>query len=251
MDLALEAGVSPRHLSFVETGRSRPSPELLLMLADRLEVPLRERNALLLAAGYAPQFPETGLDSDSMARVHASLRRLLDTHDPYPGVVVDRLWNVVLANDAVGLLLRGLPDGLLEPPINIFRLSLHPAGLASRTLNFSEWAGYLLGQLRRAALFTGDGRLRHLLDEVSQYPNVAATQTSRPPLGSDEPPLLVPIRLDLDGAQLSMFTTMTTFGTPQNVTLSELAVELFFPSDDASDRLIREFGARRVAPEAL
>ena len=133
MDLALEVGVSPRHLSFVETGRSRPSPELLLAVADRLEVPLRERNALLLAAGYAPRYPQTSLDDGSMARVRATLQRLLAAHDPYPGVVIDRAWNVVMVNSAAGLLVRDLPPTLLGPPLNVFRVCLHPDGLAART----------------------------------------------------------------------------------------------------------------------
>ena len=140
MDLAHEVGVSPRHLSFVETGRSRPSPELLLALADRLEVPLRDRNVLLLAAGYAPRYGERSLDDAAMVRARAALQRMLDTHDPYPGVVIDRAWNVVLTNRAAGLLMVGLPPELLGPPVNVFRVCLHPDGLARRTLNFTEWS---------------------------------------------------------------------------------------------------------------
>src|SRR3954471_15048814 len=146
MDLALDVGVSPRHLSFVETGRSKPSPELVLALAQHLDVPLRERNTLLLAAGFAPRFAETPLDAPTMKRVRGALQRVLDAHDPYPGVVLDRHWNVVAANAAALRLPEGLPPELLGPPMNIFRVSLHPDGLGGRTTNFDEWASYLMGE---------------------------------------------------------------------------------------------------------
>ena len=156
MDLAFDVGVSPRHLSFVETGRSKPSPELLLALAAGLEIPLRERNTLLLAAGYAPRYPNTSLADASMVRVRQSLEQLLERHSPYPGIVIDRLWNSVLSNDAANQIVSGLPDALIGPPTNVFRISLHPDGLAARTLNFPEWAAYLLGQLHRLAVVSGD-----------------------------------------------------------------------------------------------
>jgi len=234
MDLALEVGVSPRHLSFVETGRSRPSPELLLAVAEHLDVPLRERNTLLLAAGYAPRYPHTSLDDASMARVRATLQRLLEAHDPYPGVVIDRAWNVMVANSAATLLVRDLPPALLGPPLNVFRVCLHPDGLAARTLNFPEWSAYLRGELHRAVVLTADPSLVSLLDEVEAYPNVVAVEHAD---GDDS--LLVPVRLEIDGRELSMFTTLTTFGTPLDVTLSELAVELFYPADDATDIALR------------
>ena len=238
MDLAYDVGVSPRHLSFVETGRSRPSPELLLMLAERLEVPLRERNVLLLAAGYAPHYGETPLDAAAMGRARAALQRMLDTHDPYPGVVIDRFWNVILTNRAAALLMQGLAPELLGPPVNVFRVCLHPDGLAARTRNFPEWSAYLLGQLDRSAVITGDPGLRELADEVAEYPNVVALDDWRRRAPSDEPALLIPLRLDVDGTELSLFTTLTTFGTPQDITLAELAVELFFPADESSDALL-------------
>lgn len=237
MDLALDVGVSPRHLSFVETGRSRPSPELVLALARHLEVPLREQNTLLLAAGYAPRFHETSLDDDAMARIRASLQRMLDAHDPYPGVVIDRQWNVVLANAAALQLTAGVPDHLLGPELNVFRLSLHPEGLAARTRNFEDWATYLLGQIRRTVRITGDERMAAIEEEVRAYPNVAALPDR--PLVEDEPPLLVPVVLDVGGTDVALFTTLTTFGTPRDVTLDELAVELFFPADDAAEDLLR------------
>jgi transcriptional regulator with XRE-family HTH domain len=236
MDLAHDVGVSPRHLSFVETGRSRPSPEMVLAVARHLEVPLREQNALLLAAGYAPRYAETPLDDAAMARVRASLQRMLDAHDPYPGVVIDRQWDVVLANTSALALVDGVPDHLLGPPLNVFRVCLHPDGLAARTRNLPEWAGYLLHQIDRTVRLTGDRRLAEIAAEVRAYPNVAAL-ADRP--ADDDPPLLVPVVLDLGGTDVAMFTTLTTFGTPRDVTLDELAVELFFPADDAADAHLR------------
>ncbi len=236
MDLANEVGVSPRHLSFVETGRSRPSPELVLAIADRLEVPLRERNALLLAAGYAPRYTHQSLDDLALRHIRASLQRMLDAHDPYPGVVIDRHWNVVLANQAAGALTATLPAELAGPPVNVYRACLHPDGLARHTLNLDEWAQYLLGQLRRAVALTADPELDQLLAEVSRYPNIVGLG---PQPETDDPQLLIPFRVEIAGRAVSMFTTLTSFGTPRDVTLDELAVELFFPADEASERLLR------------
>jgi transcriptional regulator with XRE-family HTH domain len=239
MDLAHEVGVSPRHLSFVETGRSRPSPELVLTLAAHLDVPLRERNTLLLAAGYAPRYQETTLDAPEAARIRASLQRLLDTHDPYPGVVLDRQWNVVLANGAAGALVAVLPASLLGPPLNIFRASLHPEGLAAHTRNFHEWATYLLTQLHRLVVMTADPGLAALEAEVTGYPNVVDLTVSARRSTWEEPPHLIPCELDIGGTALSLFSTLTTFGTPRDVTLDELVVELFFPADDATEAALR------------
>jgi len=243
LDLAYAVGVSPRHLSFVETGRSKPSPELLLALADGLDVPLRERNVLLVAAGYAPRYSETSLDATAMTRARSALQRLLDTHHPYPGVVIDRQWTVVLANDAAGLLTSALPDHLVGPPLNVFRACLHPDGLARATLNFPEWATYLVGQPHRTALLTDDPELNRLADEIGSYPNIQELRNRRREAPFDEPELLVPLRLDVGGDELSLFTTLTTFGTPQDITLSELAVELFFPADEHSDAWLRAANA--------
>ena len=240
MDLALDVGVSPRHLSFVETGRSRPSPEMVLAVARHLEVPLREQNTLLLAAGYAPRYQETSLDDASMTRVRASLQRMLDAHDPYPGVVIDRQWDVVLANTAALGLVAGVADHLLSPRLNVFRVCLHPEGLAARTRNLPEWAAYLLQQIDRTVRLTGDARLRDIAEEVRAYPNIAALGPL--PVEADQP-LLVPVVLDLAGTDVAMFTTLTTFGTPRDVTLDELAVELFFPADDAADAVLRSSDA--------
>lgn len=246
LSLAVDAGVSTRHLSFVETGRSRPSPELLLTLADHLDVPLRERNALLLAAGYAPRYGESSLDDERMATVRASLQRLLDAHHPYPGVVVDGRWDVVAANDAALVLLAGLPDWLTARP-NIYRLSLHPDGLAGVTLNFTDWAAYLVQQLRRSVRSTGDRRVAELLDEVLAYPEVARLQPLLDVADWSDPPLLVPFRLASPVGEVAMFTTLTSFGTPRDVTLDELVVELFYPADATSaERLERLTGGLRA-----
>jgi transcriptional regulator with XRE-family HTH domain len=239
MDLANQVGVSPRHLSFVETGRSRASPELLLTLAEHLEVPLRERNSLLLAGGFAPRYSQASLDAPEMVRVRETLQRLLAGHDPYPGVVIDRYWNVVLANQGAMRLVDGVPSHLLGPPMNVFRVSLHPEGMAARTLNFEEWSNYLVGQLHRSASLSGDSQFEGLIDEVMEYPNVAPRKEWRKAAIADEPQVVVPLRLVAGDGELSLFTTVTVFGTPQDITLSELAVELFYPGDAASESLLR------------
>lgn len=243
MDLANEVGVSTRHLSFVETGRSRPSPELVLALAHHLEVPLREQNTMLLAAGYAPRYSQASLDEPAMDHVRTSIERLLAAHDPYPGVAVDRQWNVVLANGSALRVLGGVDPALLGPPANVYRLSLHPGGLAGFTTNFEEWAPHLLRQLERSALITGDARLADLLVEVGAYPTVQGLELRVPAPGDAEPTVLIPMRLRTPLGEVSMFTTITTFGTPLDVTVEELAIELFFPVDDQSDHLLRDLSA--------
>ena len=239
LDLSLSVGVSARHLSFIETGRSRPSPEMVLALAEGLDVPLRERNTLLLAAGFAPRYRSRPLEDGALTPARDAVQRLLDAHDPYPGIVIDRCWNIVGANAAASALTAGLPTDLLGPPANVYRLSLHPDGLAGRTLNFAEWAGYLLHQLRRTIALTGDPALQALDEEVRGYPGVAtAAKAWNAP--RDGASLLVPFEVDVGGGQrLSMFTTLTTFGTPLDVTLAELAVELFYPADNESADLLR------------
>ncbi|GAC70305.1 helix-turn-helix transcriptional regulator [Gordonia soli] len=240
LDLAYDVGVSPRHLSFVETGKSTPSPALLDALSQRLDIPLRERNSLLLAAGHAPRYSEAPLGDAQLARVQESVQRLLDAHDPYPGVALDRTWDVVLANRAATRLIGLLPEHLAQPPLNLFRASLHPDGLSGYTRNFDEWAIYLVGLLRRMSRVTGDRRLVALEAEVADYATVRALE--RP--GSrgrsravDE--LLIPFELDLGGSILSFFTTLTTFGSPLDITLDEMTVELFYPADDATEHAIR------------
>jgi transcriptional regulator with XRE-family HTH domain len=245
MDLALDVGVSTRHLSFVETGRSRPSPELVLAIAHHLDVPLRERNGLLLAAGYAPRFSQMSLDDPAMDHVRASIQRMLDAHDPYPGAVIDRQWNVAMVNRSGMMLANGLPYHVLGPPMNVYRLCLHPEGLARSTTNFTDWATYLLGQLRRSIMLTGDPTLVALLDEVTNYPNVAQIAPMVGVSRGEDPPILVPFRLATPLGELSLFTTLTTFGTPLDVTIDELAIELFFPADDRSDEMLHTMSLAR------
>lgn len=245
LDLANVAGVSPKHLSFVETGRSRPSPELLLTLARHLDVPLRERNDLLLAAGYAPRFEETELASSTMTPVRDTLALLLDRHDPYPGVVLDRSWNVVMANNAASLLAGLIPAELAGPPINLFRASLHPDGLAAHTRNFDEWAVYLLDQLRRLVNITADPALAELEREVLAYPTVTGAIAERS--GRAEAPpggLVLGCELTVGNRDLSLLTTLTTFGSPLDITLDELMIELFYPTDDATALALAELTGR-------
>ena len=238
MELALDVGISPRHLSFVETGRSRPSADLLMTLAAQLEVPLRERNRMLLSSGYAPRYSQQPLLARDMQPIRAALQRLLELHQPYPGLVLDRQWNVVLANDAALSLTSLLPPALREPSLNIFRASLHPQGLSRVTANFEEWAGYLLSTLQAAVSNSSDAELASLEQEVLSYPNIKALRTGRQPLAPGAA-LLVPCVLDLPAGRLSMFTTLTTFGTPRDITLEELCVELFYPADAETLNLMR------------
>lgn len=255
MDLALSVGVSTRHLSCVETGRARPSPATLLALAEALEVPLRERNRLLVAAGHAPRFHERPIDSPELAAARQALQRLLDAHHPYPGIALDRQWNVVLANGAAQALMGLMPAAVLAPQPNAFRVGLHPQGLAAHTLNFAEWGLYLLRQLARQverAVPPGQARGTHapahplaaLQAEVLAYPNVRAlTGGATLPAADDSEPLLVPCVLQLGGQRVAMFTTLTAFGTPRDVTLDELCVELFYPADADSAALLRAMAA--------
>jgi transcriptional regulator with XRE-family HTH domain len=230
MDVALDAAVSTRHLSFVETGRSKPSRELVLHLAEHLEVPLRERNALLLAAGYAPVYPETPMDADAMGPVRAALDKILAGHEPYPAVVVDRRWNLVTANTAaVRILTDGVDPALLAPPINAMRVSLHPDGLAPRIANFAEYSAHLLVRLQRQATVAADAELAALRDELATYPGVEAEGSSAVDAASL---LFAPLRYRApDGGEWSFFSTLATFGTALDVTVAELMIESFFPAD--------------------
>lgn len=209
------------------------------MLSEHLEVPLRDRNVMLLAAGYAPRYSQSSLEDPSMQVVRDSLQRMLDAHDPYPGVVIDRTWNVVLGNAAAMELLDGVAEHVLQPRINVFRVCLHPDGLAPRTANFGDWSRYLLGQIRRTIRLTGDDELQSLEQELLALMPIADTRASEPTGLEEDPPLLVPFELDLDDGRWSMFTTLTTFGTPLDVTLEELSVELFFPADVETEERMR------------
>ncbi len=236
LDLALEAEVSPRHLSFVETGRSRPSRELVLHLAEHLDVPLRDRNSLLLAAGYAPAYRETSLGSAEMAPVRDAIDKILAGHEPFPGVVVDRRWDLVSANrPAMALLTDGVSRQLLEPPVNTLRVSLHPDGLASRIVNFAEYSAHLVHRLDRAATITADPDLADLVDELRSFPGVV--ERAAPP---DTAALLfVPLVLRFGDDELTFFSTIATFGTALDITAAELAIESFFPADEATAAVLR------------
>jgi len=218
LDLAIDVGVSTRHLSFVETGKSKPSPELVLALAEHLDVPLRERNSMLLAAGYAPRYPQTPLDGEAMATVRTALAGLIRAHDPYPAVVVDRGWDVVMTNTGAQGFLDGVAAHLLETPLNSYRVTLHPDGMAPRIVNFPEWAHDLLATLDRQVAATRDPRLRDLLAEVTGYPNVAALGSSWR-TRSDTPTVVVPLKLRVGDLTQSWFSTNTTIGTPVDITL--------------------------------
>jgi transcriptional regulator with XRE-family HTH domain len=238
LDLALEAGVSTRHLSFVETGRAKPSPEMVLHLAEELEVPLRERNRLLLAAGYAPVYEERSLDEPEMQPVHDAIQLVLDGHDPYPAITVDRGWALVAHNKAAGLMMAGLPEDLLAPPANVLRASLHPDGLAPRIANLGQWKAHLLQRLAREAAVTGDPALRTLHEELAAYP--APEHDGVPGAASD---VVVPLRLRVPDGELRFFSTVTTFGTPVDITVEELSIESFFPADrETADFLRRAVG---------
>jgi transcriptional regulator with XRE-family HTH domain len=231
LDLALEASVSARHLSFVETGRARPSREMVLTLAEHLQVPLREQNALLLAAGFAPAFSEMDLEEQQMSPVRDALSAILEGHEPYPAVIVDREWEIVSSNSAAGLLLEGVSEELVSPPANALRITLHPDGLSPRILNFDEWSAHLLTRLRRQALLSQDPALAELERELLGYPGVEQSTG----LAEPEEMLFVPLRLRLPGgAVLSMFSTVATFGTALDITLEELSIESFFPADEAT-----------------
>ena len=237
LEVGLTAGVSSRHLSFIETGRANASAELLVALADVLDMPLRERNALLLAAGFAPRYSETDLAAPSMAAMHQAITRVLDAHDPYPGVALDRHWTIVIANAAAQRLVGALPLELMAPAPNIFRAGLHPRGMAAFTSNFDEWGRYMLRELQRLADDSLDSTAAALLDEVRGYPNVQALLQKPVPAPAHE--LLVPCVLELHGQRLSLFTTLATFGSPRDVTLAELTVELFYPADAATEAMLR------------
>ncbi len=230
--LASRADVSTRHLSYVETGRSRPTSTMILRLCRHLDVPLREQNRLLLAGGYAPVHPEHRLADPPMAVANAALEAILEAHLPYPALVVDRHWELVAANDAAFALLDGVDPDLLEPPVNVIRLSVHPRGLAPRIVNLQQWRAELVARLRREHQATADPALAALADEVADGTADGGGVEAGPAA------LVVPLQLRVGDAVLSFLSTTTVFGTPREVTLSELAIEAFYPADDATRRAL-------------
>jgi transcriptional regulator with XRE-family HTH domain len=242
LDLALEANISPRHLSFVETGRAQPSRTMILHLCEQLQVPLRERNLLLLAAGFAPIFPERALGDPALAAARAAIGLVVDGHEPYPALAVDRHWHLVSANQAATRLLQGIDPALLAPPVNALRISLHPWGLAPRIRNLAAWRGHLLARLRQQIDLCADPALVALHDELKSYPAPARTA---PDDRAGTAAMVVPLVLASERGDLSLFSTTTVFGTPIDVTLSELAIEAFYAADQATAEALRLLAADR------
>lgn len=240
LDLSVDAEVSTRHLSFVETGRAMPSREMVLRLADRLEVPLRERNRLLIAAGYAPMYAERPLDDPALKAARDAVELVLKGHEPYPALAIDRHWNLVSYNRAVPPLLDGVAAELLQPPLNVLRLSLHPGGLAPRIVNLGQWRAHLLARLRQQVAVSADPTLTALADELRVYPRQA-----EPHADTGEAAVVVPFVLATPAGTLSFISTTTVFGTPVDITLSELALETFFPADAATAGALHRAAAAR------
>ncbi len=241
LDLALRAESSARHISFVENGRSRPSEEMVLRLAEHLEVPVRERNALLLAAGYAPRYPETPLEDPSLEALREGVERLIRGYEPYPALVVDGLYSVVAANRGIAMLLDGVDEELLAPPLNAMRLTLHPKGLAPRIRNLREWRGHLLHQMERQIALQRSPELRALYEEVSAYPlaeGVGGPSRTSEPAGA-VPHFALPLLIEHEGHTLSFVSSISTFNTPLDVTVAELAIETFLPADPATGKFLR------------
>jgi transcriptional regulator with XRE-family HTH domain len=240
LELALEAEVSARHLSFVETGRSQPSRDMVVRLAERLDVPLRETNHLLLAAGYAPAYPDSGTEDSA---VRAALRHVLAGYEPYPALVVDRHWEMLDANAGVALLLEGVAPEQLAPPVNALRLALHPDGVAPKILNLGEWRAHLLSRLKRQVASTHDPQLATLLTELRSYPG-DEVELHAP----DD--IIVPLRIDHDGGELRFMSIVTTFGTPLDAALQDLSVEAFLPADEATSARLSKWRSRSSSRSA-
>ena len=248
LELAGAADISARHVSFLETGRSVPSRAMLLRLAERLDIPLRERNALLLSAGYAPMYSERRLDDPALRQARTAVDLVIAGHSPYPALAVDRHWTMLSHNAAVGLLMGGIDESLMQPPVNVLRLGLHPKGLAPRIANYTQWRTHILMRLRQQIAATADPILMELLAELESYPSTSTGEQEEGATDDvDYGGVVVPFRLRTEHGILSFFSTTTVFGTPLDITLAELAIESFFPADpqttDALNRLARE-GAR-------
>ena len=237
LELALDAGISARHLSFVETGRSKPGRTMLLRVTERLAIPYRERNEILLAAGYAPAFPQRSFEDPALSPVRDALDRILAAHEPYPAIVFDRGWNLVAANTAASAMVEraDVDPALLEPPINVLRLGLHPRGLAPYIANLAHWRTHFLSRLAQQIAITGDSELSALLLEVSEYPSGDGEAAAQREIEATD--VLGPVRMHApDGGEWSFFGMFASFDTPFEVTTSELAVELLFPADQITQR---------------
>lgn len=239
--LATDAGVSARHLSFIETGRSRPSRGMLVRLMERLEIPLRDRNLLLNSAGFAALYPERQLDDPALGAARRAIDLVLCGHEPNPALAVDRGWNLIAMNRATRVLIAGADPALLKPPVNVLRLSLHPDGLAPRIANLGQWRAHVLDRLRREIEQTADARLANLLAELQRYPSRLDQSTHDPPRS---PELIVPLRLQTEHGALTFFSTTMIFGAPSDITLSELAIESFFPADQSTATIMQALNTR-------
>jgi transcriptional regulator with XRE-family HTH domain len=250
LDLACDADISTKHLSFLETGRSKPSRQMLLHLAACLDVPLRDRNVLLRAAGFATMFQERPFNEPALDQVRRNVEIVLAAHDPYPALAVDRHWTLLAANRAVAHLVAGADPTLLRPPVNVLRLSLHPAGLASRIVNLAQWRAHVIARLRRQIDVSGDALLMDLLEELRDYP---FPNTTGPVAHEDESEMIaIPFQLATIDGVLSFFSTTTLFGTPIDITVSELAIEAFLPADSATAEIMRRVAeTRQDAGEAI
>jgi transcriptional regulator with XRE-family HTH domain len=238
LDLACEADISTRHLSFLETGRSLPSRDMLLHLAERLDIPLRERNVLFIAAGYAPVFPERPLGDPALQAARKAVDLVLAGHEPYPALAIDRYWTLIASNNAIPPLVAGVAPTLLQPPVNVLRLSLHPDGLAPRIANYAQWRSHLLARLRRQIDVTADPVLVGLMSELRDYPAPGGAKSGAPD-DREYAGVIVPFQLVTEYGILAFFSTTTIFGTPVDITLSELALESFFPADAATAQALR------------
>ncbi len=238
LDLALEADISTKHLSFVETGRAAPSREMLLRLCEHLDVPLRERNTLLVSAGFAPVFPERSLNDPALHQVRQAIDKILAGHEPYPALAIDRHWHMVAANRMLAPLLAGADAALLKPPVNVLRLSLHPQGLAGRIANYAEWRAHLLARLKQQIDISADARLSALHAELVAYPPPPGIPARRPPERPADS-LAVPLQFSTEAGLLSFYSTTMMFGTPVDITLAELAIEAFFPADAETAAILR------------
>lgn len=241
MDLAAQAGMSTRHLSFLETGRSQPSRAMLLRLAERLSVPLRERNALLIAAGFAPMYSMHSLSDPAMSSARSAVDLILNGHEPFPAMLVDRHWNLVASNRAMAPMLAGADPSLLTPPLNVLRVTLHPKGVAPRIVNLAEIREHVLDRLQREFELTADDKLRALLEELRSYPGNEGDTSGEEPVSYGG--VVVPLKLRTPAGVITLFSTTTVFGTPTEVTLSELMLEAFYPADEFSANVLRQAAA--------
>jgi len=239
LDLATEAGISQRHLSFVESGRSRPSRDMVLHLAEHLGIPPRDRNTVLVAAGFAPVYDERPLDHPDLAAARRAVEVILTGHEPHPALAVDRTWTLIAANRAVSPLLEGASPALLTPPVNVLRLSLHPEGVAGRIENFREWRAHVIARLVRQIDLSGDPALAALLEEIKAYPVPPGARPHRPPAEDPLAGIAVPLVMTSDHGRLSLLSTTTVFGTAVDIALSELAIESFFPADEETAAVLR------------